>query len=137
MPVGSRIPLGIRAVGSPGAGSPAGGSPAVAGAPSNADPRIAYEVRQLIKSRRGRCTLIVSSHNLQELEEICDSAIILDRGHMCVQSSEPVRRGWSLPARSFSTTGAADQIAKRERPNRGPRTAGLQKLGIVDRPPTC
>src|SRR5580658_9171994 len=46
------------------------------------DPRIAYEVRQLIKSRKGRSTLIVSSHNLQELEEVCDGAAILDRGHM-------------------------------------------------------
>jgi ABC-2 type transport system ATP-binding protein len=46
------------------------------------DPRIAYEVRQLIKSRKGRCTLIVSSHNLQELEEICDAAAILDRGQL-------------------------------------------------------
>ncbi len=46
------------------------------------DPRIAYEVRQIVKSRRGRCTLIVSSHNLQELEEICDAAIILDRGRV-------------------------------------------------------
>jgi ABC-2 type transport system ATP-binding protein len=46
------------------------------------DPRVAYEVRQLIKSRKGRCTLIVSSHNLQELEEICDGAAILDRGKL-------------------------------------------------------
>src|SRR5208282_6062001 len=46
------------------------------------DPRVAYEVRQLIKSRKGRCTLIVSSHNLQELEEICDAAAILDRGRL-------------------------------------------------------
>jgi ABC-type multidrug transport system ATPase subunit len=46
------------------------------------DPRIAYEVRQLIKSRKGRSTLIVSSHNLQELEEVCDGAAILDRGRL-------------------------------------------------------
>jgi ABC-type multidrug transport system ATPase subunit len=46
------------------------------------DPRVAYEVRQLIKTRRGRCTLVVSSHNLQELEEICDGAAILDRGRV-------------------------------------------------------
>jgi ABC-type multidrug transport system ATPase subunit len=46
------------------------------------DPRVAYEVRQLIKSRKGRCTLVVSSHNLQELEEICDAAAILDRGKL-------------------------------------------------------
>ena len=51
------------------------------------DPRVAYEVRQLIKSRKGRCTLIVSSHNLQELEEICDAAAILDRGRVVAQGS--------------------------------------------------
>jgi ABC-type multidrug transport system ATPase subunit len=46
------------------------------------DPRVAYEVRQLVKSRKGRCTLVISSHNLQELEEICDHAAILDRGQL-------------------------------------------------------
>ena len=51
------------------------------------DPRVAYEVRQLIKSRKGRCTLIVSSHNLAELEEICDGAAILDRGRLVASGS--------------------------------------------------
>jgi ABC-type multidrug transport system ATPase subunit len=51
------------------------------------DPRIAYEVRQIVKARRGRCTLIVSSHNLQELEEICDGAVILDRGRVIAQGT--------------------------------------------------
>ncbi len=51
------------------------------------DPRSAYEVRQLIKKRKGRCTLIVSSHNLQELEEICDAAAILDRGRLIASGS--------------------------------------------------
>jgi ABC-2 type transport system ATP-binding protein len=51
------------------------------------DPRVAYEVRQLIKTRKGRCTLIVSSHNLQELEEICDGAAILDRGKVVASGS--------------------------------------------------
>ena len=46
------------------------------------DPKVAYEVRQLIKGRRKRCTMIVSSHNLQELEEVCDAAAILDRGRV-------------------------------------------------------
>jgi ABC-type multidrug transport system ATPase subunit len=46
------------------------------------DPRIAYEVREIIKGRRGTCTLVVSSHNLGELEEVCDGAAILDRGRL-------------------------------------------------------
>jgi ABC-2 type transport system ATP-binding protein len=48
------------------------------------DPRVAFHVRQLIKSRKGKVTLVVSSHNLQELEEICDAAAILDRGQLVV-----------------------------------------------------
>jgi ABC-2 type transport system ATP-binding protein len=85
------------------------------------DPRIAYEVRQLIRSRKGRCTLVVSSHNLQELEEVCDGAAILDRGHLVGSGSmaeltaatqevrfkvpaivtkpgQPPAAGWSAPA---------------------------------------
>ena len=51
------------------------------------DPRVAYGVRQLVRSRKGHATLIISSHNLQELEEICDYAAILDRGHLIVSDT--------------------------------------------------
>jgi len=44
------------------------------------DPKIAFEVRALIKKRKGKCTLVISSHNLHELEEVCDAAAILDHG---------------------------------------------------------
>jgi ABC-type multidrug transport system ATPase subunit len=46
------------------------------------DPRVAFEVRQLVATKRGRCTIVVSSHNLQELESLCDGAIVLDRGRV-------------------------------------------------------
>jgi ABC-2 type transport system ATP-binding protein len=46
------------------------------------DPKVAWEIRQFIKGRRGRSTIVISSHNLQELEEICDGAAILDRGRL-------------------------------------------------------
>ena len=46
------------------------------------DPRVAYEVRQLVKGLKGKCTVIISSHNLQELEEVCDAAAILDHGKL-------------------------------------------------------
>jgi ABC-2 type transport system ATP-binding protein len=55
------------------------------------DPRVAWEMRQLIRakkgSRGGRCTIVISSHNLQELEEICDGAAILDRGRLVASGS--------------------------------------------------
>jgi ABC-2 type transport system ATP-binding protein len=46
------------------------------------DPRVAFEIRQLIVARKRRTTLIVSSHNLHELEEMCDAAAILDHGRI-------------------------------------------------------
>jgi ABC-type multidrug transport system ATPase subunit len=51
------------------------------------DPRIAWEVRQIIRNRKGRCTLVVSSHNLMELEEVCDAAAILDHGRVVASGS--------------------------------------------------
>jgi ABC-type multidrug transport system ATPase subunit len=44
------------------------------------DPRSAYEVREMMRRRKGKTTLVVSSHNLTELEDLCDAAAILDRG---------------------------------------------------------
>lgn len=46
------------------------------------DPRVAWEVRQIILAKKGRHTIIIASHNLQELEAICDAAAILDRGRV-------------------------------------------------------
>jgi ABC-type multidrug transport system ATPase subunit len=46
------------------------------------DPRIAHQVRQVILDMRGQRTVVVSSHNLQELEQLCDAAAILDRGRL-------------------------------------------------------
>ncbi len=46
------------------------------------DPRVAREVRDLIAARKGRATIVVSSHNLHELEALCDAAAILDRGRV-------------------------------------------------------
>jgi ABC-2 type transport system ATP-binding protein len=51
------------------------------------DPRIAAQVRQLIREMKGRQTVVVSSHNLQELEELCDAAAILDRGAIAKDGS--------------------------------------------------
>ncbi len=46
------------------------------------DPRIAAEVRGLIRGMRGRQTVLVSSHNLAELETLCDEVVILDHGRL-------------------------------------------------------
>jgi ABC-type multidrug transport system ATPase subunit len=46
------------------------------------DPKIAASVRGVIRELKGRHTVVVSSHNLQELEELCDATAILDKGRL-------------------------------------------------------
>jgi len=51
------------------------------------DPKVAYNLRQFIKELGGKCAVVVSSHNLVELEEVCDGAVIMDRGKLVQQGS--------------------------------------------------
>ncbi|MGC4115421.1 MAG: ABC transporter ATP-binding protein [Myxococcales bacterium] len=52
------------------------------------DPKSAFHLREFIKTQRqaGR-TIVISSHNLTELEELCDAAAILDHGKVVAQGS--------------------------------------------------
>ena len=46
------------------------------------DPRAAAEVRSLLAGLRGQRTVVISSHNLQELERLCDAVTVLDHGRV-------------------------------------------------------
>ncbi len=49
------------------------------------DPAQARHLREVLAARRGRATVLVSSHNLPELESLCDHVVILERGR-CVRA---------------------------------------------------
>ena len=49
---------------------------------SGLDPRSANQVRDSLRKLLRTTTLIISSHNLTEIEELCDSVAILDHGHL-------------------------------------------------------
>ncbi len=52
------------------------------------DPKSAFQLREFIKEqRRGGQTIVISSHNLHELEELCDAAAVLDRGRLITAGS--------------------------------------------------
>jgi ABC-2 type transport system ATP-binding protein len=88
------------------------------------DPRVAWEMRQLIKARKGRTTIVISSHNLQELEEICDAAAILDRGRVVAAgrmteltaANDEVRVKVAPGTRSGTASGAVPVHQLRELP---------------------
>jgi ABC-type multidrug transport system ATPase subunit len=51
------------------------------------DPRTAIELGALIKELHGDRTIVLSSHNLAEVESLCTHAAILDRGRLVASGS--------------------------------------------------
>jgi ABC-type multidrug transport system ATPase subunit len=51
------------------------------------DPRHARTVRDIIQQLGTRATVIVSSHNLAEIEDVCTHGAILDRGRLTVEGT--------------------------------------------------
>jgi len=54
---------------------------------SGLDPAAARQIRDLIKQLQQRATIMVSSHNLGEIQEMCDHVAILDRGNLVLSGS--------------------------------------------------
>ncbi len=46
------------------------------------DPRNAHAVRQIISALAGKCTVVIASHNLAEIQEICSHVAIIDHGKL-------------------------------------------------------
>jgi ABC-2 type transport system ATP-binding protein len=53
------------------------------------DPRQAIEVREIVRSLKGRHTILFSTHILSEAEAVCDRAVILHKGR--VVANETIR----------------------------------------------
>jgi len=54
---------------------------------SGLDPASARQIRDLIKQLQERATIIVSSHNLGEVQELCDHVAILNHGNLVLAGS--------------------------------------------------
>lgn len=49
---------------------------------SGLDPREAARIRSFIETQRGRQTIVISSHNLRELEALCDRVAFIEQGRL-------------------------------------------------------
>jgi ABC-type multidrug transport system ATPase subunit len=59
------------------------------------DPELVVRMREVFEQERGKRTLVISSHNLRELEEVCDHVVFIQHGR-CTQAGsieEVTRRG--------------------------------------------
>jgi ABC-2 type transport system ATP-binding protein len=54
---------------------------------SGLDPENARQVRELVRGMRGSRTVVFSSHNLQEVQDLCDHVAILDKGDLRLSGS--------------------------------------------------
>ncbi|MFM7201313.1 MAG: ABC transporter ATP-binding protein [Myxococcota bacterium] len=91
------------------------------------DPRQAGQVRDFIASQRGTRTIIVSSHNLNEIEALCDHVALIDRGRVVMAGpvgqvtgrQADIRIGLSLgpvPLEALRVGLAEDEIRWEEAP---------------------
>ena len=51
------------------------------------DPEQVIEIRDLIRSLRGRSTVLLSTHILSEVSTVCERVIIIDRGRLVAEDS--------------------------------------------------
>lgn len=51
------------------------------------DPELVAEMRSLFAERRGQATLLISSHVLSELEDLCDYAVFIEAGRLVRQGT--------------------------------------------------
>ncbi len=65
---------------------------------SGLDPVAANDVRNIIRTLRNECTFIISSHNLDEIDDVCEEVIIIKQGKLVKHTaiSELVERDSSL-----------------------------------------
>lgn len=53
------------------------------------DPANALAIRQLISQLSGECSFLISSHNIFELEQLCNKVLFLDKGILQSSSNTP------------------------------------------------
>ncbi len=92
---------------------------------SGLDPDNARKMRDIIRSMHGTRTVVVSSHNLQEIQDICDHAAILDEGILQASKSMAeltssnfllrITTAEPLPAEAEAALNAMDVVRSLER----------------------
>ncbi len=68
------------------------------------DPHQIRSVRSLIQDLKGRMSVILSSHILPEIEQVCDRCIIINRGQVVAAGTPSHLRSELLPGQQFEIT---------------------------------
>ena len=71
------------------------------------DPQQILGIRDLLRSLRGKLAILISSHILSEVEQVCDRVIIIHRGKIVAQGSPAALRQDLLPPPALLITTSA------------------------------
>ncbi len=98
------------------------------------DPEARRSMLELIKTLARDKTLIVSSHNLSDIDEVCNHAAVLSRGHLILfriaagpqgpDAAQPLRAGPGRRSEGDRQGGAGDQGPGRVQDRSSLRSAG-------------
>ncbi len=75
------------------------------------DPHQILGIRDLIRSLRGKMAVLISSHILHEVEQVCDKVVIINRGRLVAQGRPADLRRELRPAASFIIVAREDATA--------------------------
>ena len=75
------------------------------------DPHQILGIRDLIRSLRGKMGVLISSHILHEVEQVCDKVVIINRGRLVAQGRTDDLRRELVPNAGFTLVTKADAAA--------------------------
>jgi ABC-2 type transport system ATP-binding protein len=75
------------------------------------DPHQILGIRDLIRSLRGKMAVLISSHILHEVEQVCDKVVIINRGRLVAQGRTEDLRRELLPEVSFTLVTRSEEAA--------------------------
>jgi ABC-2 type transport system ATP-binding protein len=100
------------------------------------DPELVVRIREVLRKRRGRVSMLVSSHVLSELEATCDEIVFMEAGRVVRQGSLEEITGRSRRVRYEirELSGVKGALAKLGEALGGGRLRGVD-AGLVCEPP--
>ena len=78
------------------------------------DPQQNVEIRELVRSFRGKKSVLLSSHILNEVSLICQRVLILDRGRLVAEESPEIlaKRAEDLPCVALAWEGPQEEVRR-------------------------
>ena len=75
------------------------------------DPHQILGIRDLVRALRGKMAVLISSHILHEVEQVCDKVVIINRGRLVAQGRPADLRRELRPSASFTIVAREDAAA--------------------------